>query len=207
DIEATDHVRAATERDHRVAVASCEFQETRDRVLVFGVDDEIGDVVEARGPEANEILVPSSGGVRHARDVIAREIPLAHDALDVCEVLARQSRRRNLELVERRDGTPNGEIDVQAMSEIRRQGRTALEVCDGAVEEGFSTLVICEKGRSTPYARFFRTTRDKEGRAVRGMVDEAIILSKFQEVLDEKMQDRLRKANAVFIPNRSFTSY
>ena len=84
---------------------------------------------------------------------------------------------------------------------------SALDVCDGAVEEGFSTLVICEKGRSTPYARFFRTTRDKEGRAVRGMVDEAIILSKFQEVLDEKMQDRLRKANAVFIPNRSFTSY
>ncbi len=84
---------------------------------------------------------------------------------------------------------------------------SALDVCDGAVEEGFATLVICEKGRSTPYARFFRATRDKEGRAVRGMVDEAIVLSKFQEVLDEKMQDRLRKANAVFIPNRSFTSY
>src|SRR2546427_1902871 len=50
-------------------------------------------------------------------------------------------------------------------------------------------------------------TRDKEGRAVRGVVDEAIVVSKFQEVLDEKMQDRLRKANAVFVPNRSFTTY
>src|SRR5207245_4669495 len=29
----------------------------------------------------------------------------------------------------------------------------------------------------------------------------------FQEVLDDKMQDRLRRANAVLIPNRSFTSY
>ena len=84
---------------------------------------------------------------------------------------------------------------------------SALDVCDGAVEEGFPTLVICEKGRATPYARYFRALRDKEGHAVRGMVDEAIVLSKFQEVLNEKMQDRLRKANAVFIPNRSFTSY
>src|SRR5437867_2872801 len=84
---------------------------------------------------------------------------------------------------------------------------SALDVCDGAVEEGFPTLVICEKGRATPYARYFRSVRDKEGRAVRGMVDEAIVLSKFQEVLSEKMQDRLRRSNAVFIPNRSFTSY
>ncbi len=84
---------------------------------------------------------------------------------------------------------------------------SALDVCDGAIEEGFSTLVVCEKGRATPYARYFRALRDKEGRAVRGMVDEAIVLSKFQEVLGDKMQDRLRGANAVFIPNRSFTSY
>src|SRR3989449_10101372 len=39
------------------------------------------------------------------------------------------------------------------------------------------------------------------------MVDEAIVLSKFQDVPGEKVQDRLRKTNAVFIPNRSFTSY
>src|SRR5213593_3762321 len=84
---------------------------------------------------------------------------------------------------------------------------SALDVCDGAVEEGFPTLVVCEKGRATPYARYFHAMRDKEGRAVRGMVDEAIVLSKFQDVLSEKMQDRLRKANVVFIPNRSFTSY
>src|SRR2546426_8358673 len=84
---------------------------------------------------------------------------------------------------------------------------SALDVCDGAVEEGFPTLVVCEKGRETPYARYFHAMRDKEGRAVRGMVDEAIVLSKFQDVLSEKVQDRLRKSNAVFIPNRSFTSY
>jgi 5-formaminoimidazole-4-carboxamide-1-(beta)-D-ribofuranosyl 5'-monophosphate synthetase len=84
---------------------------------------------------------------------------------------------------------------------------SALDVCDGAIAEGFSTLVVCETGRATPYARYFRTVRDKEGRAVRGTVDEAIVLSKFQEVLGDKMQERLRRANAIFIPNRSFTSY
>lgn len=84
---------------------------------------------------------------------------------------------------------------------------SALDVCDGAIEEGLSTLVVCEKGRAAPYLRYFRTVRDKEGRAIRGMVDEAIVLSKFQEVLEVKMQDRLRKTNAIFIPNRSFTSY
>src|SRR6058998_4036771 len=84
---------------------------------------------------------------------------------------------------------------------------SALDVCDGAVEEGFPTLVVCEKGRATPYARYFHAVRDKEGRTVRGMVDEAIVLSKFQDVLSEKVQDRLRKSNAVFIPNRSFSSY
>src|SRR3989442_12580329 len=84
---------------------------------------------------------------------------------------------------------------------------SALDVCDGAGEEGFPTLVICEKGRATPYARYFRSVRDKEGRAGRGMVDEAIVLSKCQEVLSEKMQSCLRRSNPGSIPNRAFTSH
>src|SRR5207245_10088173 len=85
--------------------------------------------------------------------------------------------------------------------------RVALDVCDGSIEEGVPTLVICENGRAAAYARYFRTVRDKEGRAIRGVVDDAIVLSKFQEVLTGKIQERLRRANAIFIPNRSFTSY
>jgi len=38
-------------------------------------------------------------------------------------------------------------------------------------------------------------------------VDEAIVLPKFADVLRKEMQERLRKANAIFVPNRSFTSY
>jgi 5-formaminoimidazole-4-carboxamide-1-(beta)-D-ribofuranosyl 5'-monophosphate synthetase len=84
---------------------------------------------------------------------------------------------------------------------------SALDVCDGAVEEGFRTFVACERGREAPYARYFRASRDKEGHAVRGTVDEALVLEKFRDVLSEKVQTHLRDLNAVFVPNRSFTSY
>ncbi len=108
-------------------------------------------------------------------------------------------REEILEILERYDAS---KIRIATIG-----SHSALDVCDGAIEEGLSTLVICEKGRATPYARYFRTVRDREGRAIRGMVDDAIVLSKFQEVLTHKVQERLRRANAIFIPNRSFTSY
>src|SRR5256886_1261898 len=84
---------------------------------------------------------------------------------------------------------------------------SALDVCDGAVEEGFRTLVVCERGREAPYTRYFRASRDKDGRAVRGTVDETLVLGKFKDVLTEKVQTQLRDLNSVFVPNRSFTSY
>lgn len=84
---------------------------------------------------------------------------------------------------------------------------SALDVCDGAVEEGFRTAVVCEQGREAPYARYFRGRRDPGGRALRGMVDDAIVLESFADVLSEKTQAHLRGLNAVFVPNRSFTSY
>ena len=84
---------------------------------------------------------------------------------------------------------------------------SALDVCDGAVEEGFRTIAVCEIGREAPYSRYFRAVRDSDGRATRGFVDDAIVVPKFRDVLAEKIQDHLRAQNAIFIPNRSFTSY
>jgi len=84
---------------------------------------------------------------------------------------------------------------------------SALDVCDGAVEEGFRTFVVCERGREAPYTRYYRGLRDREGRSLRGIVDDTIVLGKFRDVLTEKMQTQLRDRNAVFVPNRSFTSY
>ncbi len=84
---------------------------------------------------------------------------------------------------------------------------SALDVCDGAAEEGFRTIAVCEEKRDAPYARYFRAIRDAEGHLTRGMVDEALVLPKFKDVLSERIQARLRKDNVLFVPNRSFTSY
>ena len=84
---------------------------------------------------------------------------------------------------------------------------SALDVCDGAAEEGFRTLAVCEERREAPYARYFRAVRGGDGHLVRGMVDEALVLPKFKDVLSETVQERLRRDHVVFVPNRSFTSY
>ena len=39
------------------------------------------------------------------------------------------------------------------------------------------------------------------------MVDKAIVLDSFNDVLNDDMQHEMRKRNVIYIPNRSFTSY
>jgi 5-formaminoimidazole-4-carboxamide-1-(beta)-D-ribofuranosyl 5'-monophosphate synthetase len=84
---------------------------------------------------------------------------------------------------------------------------SALDVCDGAVEEGFRTLGICQEGRDKTYSRYFKCQRDSSGKAVRGVVDECWTLKKFKEMMTPEYQERFRKENVLFVPNRSFTSY
>ncbi len=84
---------------------------------------------------------------------------------------------------------------------------SALDVCDGAVEEGFRTLALCQAGREEPYARYFRAVRDRDGKALRGVVDEALVLKSFKEAISKEVQERLRRENVLFVPNRSFVSY
>ncbi len=72
---------------------------------------------------------------------------------------------------------------------------SALDVLDGAKDEGFKTVVICQKGREKPYLRFKR------------LCDEVIILDKFRDMVREDIQDRLRELNTIFVPNRSFSVY
>ena len=57
---------------------------------------------------------------------------------------------------------------------------SALDVCDGAVEEGFRTLGICQEGRDKTYSKYFKCQRDASGMAVRGVVDECWTLKKFK---------------------------
>jgi len=72
---------------------------------------------------------------------------------------------------------------------------SALEVMDGAKDEDLETVVICQKGRETPYKRFGR------------IADEIVVLNKFKDMISPKMQQKLREENTIIIPHRSLTAY
>ncbi len=72
---------------------------------------------------------------------------------------------------------------------------SALDVFDGAKDEGFCTIAICQRGREKPYLRFRR------------VVDEVMVLNKFAEVVDEAVVSKLRSLNTILVPNRSFSVY
>lgn len=84
---------------------------------------------------------------------------------------------------------------------------SALDVCDGAIEEGFRTHLVCQAGRERTYTEYFKAERDPSGNLLRGIVDDAVVYSRFDEVLQPKNQQYLRDNSILFIPNRSFTSY
>jgi 5-formaminoimidazole-4-carboxamide-1-(beta)-D-ribofuranosyl 5'-monophosphate synthetase len=63
-----------------------------------------------------------------------------------------------------------------------------LQVLKGAKDEGLKTILVCEKKREKLYRRF-------------PFIDELIIVDKFREVLDEKVQATLEKNDAVLIPH------
>ena len=84
---------------------------------------------------------------------------------------------------------------------------SALDICDGAIEEGFPTVAYCQKGREKTYSTYFKTQRTSSGRVRRGMVDKSIIMNSFNDVINPDMQAEMRKRNVIYIPNRSFTSY
>ena len=84
---------------------------------------------------------------------------------------------------------------------------SALDICDGAIEEGFPTVAYCQKGQEKTYSQYFKTQRTVSGRVRRGMVDKAIVMDSFNDVMNPSMQQEMRKRNVIYIPNRSFTSY
>ena len=71
---------------------------------------------------------------------------------------------------------------------------TSLHILQGAKEEGFRTAIVCEKGREIPYQRF-------------GVADEYIIVDKFNDIVNEDVQQKLRDMNAIVIPHGSFVAY
>ncbi len=64
---------------------------------------------------------------------------------------------------------------------------SALDVCRGAKDLGFKTLVICKKGREKTYKDYYAS---KDGL---GCVDEVLVLDEFKDILSEKVQQELLK--------------
>ena len=82
---------------------------------------------------------------------------------------------------------------------------SALEVCEGAKQEGFFTVVVAQRGREKTYLQHYKTR--KRGKKEIGMVDEIILVNKFGDMAESRYMDLLKKRNAIFIPNRSFAVY
>lgn len=76
---------------------------------------------------------------------------------------------------------------------------SALDVCRGAKDEGFRTLVVAQKGREKTYDRYYKTTETS------GCVDECLVLEKFSDILLPAVQKKL--IDTIFVPNRSFEAY
>jgi 5-formaminoimidazole-4-carboxamide-1-(beta)-D-ribofuranosyl 5'-monophosphate synthetase len=73
---------------------------------------------------------------------------------------------------------------------------SALEVGYGAREEGFKTVVVCQKGREKTYTTRFRN-----------LFDEVILLDSFSQISDASTIKRLQALHTIFVPNRSFSVY
>jgi 5-formaminoimidazole-4-carboxamide-1-(beta)-D-ribofuranosyl 5'-monophosphate synthetase len=73
---------------------------------------------------------------------------------------------------------------------------SALEVAHGAKQEGFETVVVCQKGREKTYTKYYRN-----------LFDHVILLDKFSSIIESENQRKLVELNTIFIPNRSFSVY
>lgn len=73
---------------------------------------------------------------------------------------------------------------------------SALEIAYGAKQEGFETVVVCQRGRERTYTKYYRN-----------LFDHVLLLEKFSDVVDGENLRKLRELNTIFIPNRSFSVY
>lgn len=78
---------------------------------------------------------------------------------------------------------------------------SALDVCRGAKDLGFKSLVITQKGRGKTYDTYFRTKENL------GCIDEVLELENFKDLLKDEIQKKLVEKNVIFVPHRSFEVY
>ncbi len=88
-----------------------------------------------------------------------------------------------------------GNYDVKNIHLVVIGSHSALEIMDGAKDEGLKTVCICQRGRELPYLRFKR------------LADEIILVDKFSDLLFKENQDKLREISGIIVPHRAFTAY
>jgi len=71
---------------------------------------------------------------------------------------------------------------------------SALNIFKGAKEEGFDTVCVCKKKNEIVYKRF-------------PLADQIMIVEDFGELLDEKVQKKLKQKNTILVPHGSFNAY
>ncbi len=71
---------------------------------------------------------------------------------------------------------------------------SALNIFKGAKEEGFNTVCVCKKKSEIVYKRF-------------PLADQILIVEDFGELLDDKVQEKLRQENTILVPHGSFNAY
>jgi len=71
---------------------------------------------------------------------------------------------------------------------------SSLQVLKGAKDEGFRTLLVCEKSRLGLYKRF-------------NFIDDMIVVDKFSEILEHFCQKRLEQTNSIIIPIGTLVAY
>lgn len=69
---------------------------------------------------------------------------------------------------------------------------SALDVLDGAKDEGLKTVAVAKRGRERAYREF-------------PLVDKLVVLEEYRDIL--KIVDLLKAEEAIFVPNRSFAVY
>ena len=73
---------------------------------------------------------------------------------------------------------------------------SALEIASGARQEGFQTVVVCQKGREKTYTKYYED-----------LFDHVVMLDKFQDIVKPENVEKLISLQTVFVPNRSFSVY
>jgi 5-formaminoimidazole-4-carboxamide-1-(beta)-D-ribofuranosyl 5'-monophosphate synthetase len=73
---------------------------------------------------------------------------------------------------------------------------SALEIASGAKQEGYETVVVCQKGRDKTYTKYYKN-----------IFDHVLMLDSFSEITNEENVKKLVDLNTIFVPNRSFSVY